>query len=189
MHRAGFLLLSGAVHAGLVLALALAPGAGGFEPPRLGPRLVSVRLLPAADGAAAAVQAAVTAGAGPAAATQDPALPAARDPQRATQPDAWLPSGRLTRLPVPLDPVDLDPAEMQPAGFSGRIELTLLVDRHGRVRDVLSNSRDPGARAFADRVAGRFRAARFTPGEIDGVPVNALLKIAVVSERSTSADM
>ncbi len=181
---AGFALLSGMLHAAVIFSVSSAMSAmPAYETPRLGPASISVRLLPAAGSAIAAAPFVPLQASGPTVSTQATELPAARDAQRATQPDNWLPSGRLTRLPVPLDPVDLDQPDMQAAGFTGRIELTVLVDRHGRVTHVRSGSRDPAAQAFVLRAAGRFRSARFTPGEVDGVAVNAILKISVVSER------
>ena len=186
MRRVGFVLATVCLHAGLVFALS---DPARFEPPRLGTSLVSVRLLAVADGAVTAQPS--TGGAfGPTSEPPPPAaMPMAREARPATQPDNWMPSGRLTRLPVPLDPLDLDQSDAQTSGFHGRIELTLLVDRHGRVVQAFTDDRGPGAREFAERIAIRFRQARFTPGEVDGVAVNAMLKIAVVSERAASTDL
>ncbi|MDO8298341.1 hypothetical protein [Lacisediminimonas sp.] len=181
---AGFVLLSGLLHASVIFwvsgAMSSMPEA---ETPRLSPVSVSVRLLPAAGSAATINPAPGAQASGPTVSNQPTSQDTARDPKQAGQPDNWLPSGRLTRLPVPLDPVDLDQPDLQSAGFTGRIELTVLVDRHGRVERVLSASREPAAQAFAERAAGRFRSVRFAPGEVDGVAVNAILKISVVSER------
>lgn len=181
---AGFLLMSALLHAAVILsAFSTMSSMPAHETPRLGPTSVSVRLLPAAGSVIAASPSAQVQASGPTVSTEVTSEPSARDPQRASQPDNWLPSGRLTRLPMPLDAVDLDQPDMQLAGFTGRIELIVLIDRHGRVAHVRTASTEPAAQAFAKQAAGRFRSARFTPGEVDGVAVNAILKISVVSER------
>ena len=180
----GFLLMSTLLHAAvLVCAFRTTASLPTHEAPRLGPTSVSVRLLPAAGSVMTATPSAQLQASGPTVSTEVTSEPSARDPQRASQPDKWLPSGRLTRLPVPLDAVDLDQPDMHLTGFAGRIELILLIDRHGRVAHVRTASGEPAAQAFAEQAAGRFRSARFTPGEVDGVAVNAILKISVVSER------
>jgi hypothetical protein len=169
------LLLSLALHGALVWALWPAPPQ--TETPRLGLKTVSVRLLPnpmnlagaAADGASMP-STLLTAASGKSGSGE----------QRATQPDDWLPSGRLTRLPLPLEPLDFG-AELA-AGFAGRVELILLVDRSGKVREVSTRDTNAGARAFAQALSPRIRHTRFSPGEVNGVPVNAIVKIAVVSE-------
>ncbi len=180
---AGFMLLSGLLHASVIFwvsgAMSSMPEA---ETPRLAPASVSVRLLPAAGSAATIKPVPGLQASGPTVSTQPTTQDTARDPKQAGQPDNWLPSGRLTRLPMPLDPVDLDQPDLQTAGFTGRIELTVLVNRHGRVERVLPASREAAAQAFAERAAARFRSVRFTPGEVDGVAVNAILKISVISE-------
>lgn len=179
-----FIGLSLGLHAAMLAGIG--HGSEHFEPPRLGPRTITARLVPStgaatsladhASGSTTVAQPANSAAAAP-----------ARSEERAAQPDDWLPSGKLTRLPVPLQPVELETQAGQV--FAGRIELTLLIDREGRVRAVRHASRDPDADAFARQVATRFRAARFAPGEVDGVPVNAILKVGVVSERETAAEL
>ena len=185
MKRAApLLLLSLAVHGALVWGLW--PAAPQAETPRLGLKTVSVRLLPNPMNLAGAADDA-KAGAVLSAATTTAAHGKAGSGElRAAQRDDWLPSGRLTRLPLPLEPLDF--SSDLAAGYAGRVELILLVDRSGKVREVSTRDRDAGARAFAQALAPRIRSARFAPGEVDGVPVNAIVKIAVVSEAAATRE-
>lgn len=182
MNRAAsLLLLSLALHGAVVWMLL--PPTPDAQTPRLALKTVSVRLLPSAAtspgfGAAPGLAQAVT--------LNQASTQTAMGEQRAGQPDDWLPSGRLTRLPAPLEPLDF--GEELAAGFSGRVELVLLVDRGGKVRQVSTRDRDPGARAFAQALAPRIRNTLFSPGEVDGVAVNAIVKIAVVSERAAAQE-
>lgn len=185
MRAAAFLLVSLLAHAALLLALPTTPPA---ELPRLGRSTISVRLLPA-EASASLTSVSPEARKGGRQHDGEPAAlasaPAAAVIRHATQPDNWLPSGKLTRLPQPLDPLELDDPPL--GAYSGRIELILLVDRLGRVREVRTRNPEPEAQRFAAMVAPRFKAARFSPGEVDGVAVNAILKIAVVSQRLPSS--
>jgi len=91
-------------------------------------------------------------------------------------------AGRLTRLPVPITDIDLNVAGINDSDVTGKVELTVLVDGAGAVVDVIPAIEMESARAFAERIAARFRIARFKPGEINGKAVNAQLRITVVSE-------
>ena len=94
----------------------------------------------------------------------------------------YLPSGQLTRAPVPLEAIDLNATSIDEVAVVGRIELTILLDETGSVVEV-SIPDDPNSRSiFANRVTARFKKARFAPGEINGVPVKSRLQITVVSE-------
>jgi hypothetical protein len=176
MRHAVFLPASVAAHA--AVAWALLPALPSAETPRLAPAPITVSLLatPLAKEAMQAAGQQARPQAEQHQTTNPPAQPAA---QRAAQADDWLPSGKLTRLPVPLDQLDLS---TNAQGYSGRVELVLLVDRYGRVREVRSRAQDSDSQRFAAALAPRFQAARFSPGEVNGVPVNAVVKIAVVSE-------
>lgn len=91
-------------------------------------------------------------------------------------------AGRLTRLPSPLYDIDLNVPEISASGFRGEARLTLRIDADGSVADVISSDEPPALNEFTERVAARFRSARFVPGEIDGRPVKSQLQITVVSE-------
>lgn len=96
--------------------------------------------------------------------------------------ETYLPSGRLTRLPSPVNEIDLNIAEIDAAAMAGVIELTVLVKADGTVAHVSTFVQDDKARQFADLIASRFLSARFFPGEIDGKAVNSEFKVTVVSE-------
>lgn len=97
-------------------------------------------------------------------------------------------AGHLTRLPVPITDIDLNEAGINDSDVTGMVELTVLVDRYGTVVDVIPVVEMESTRAFAERVAQRFRIARFEPGEINGKAVNAQLRIIVVSESPQAID-
>lgn len=94
----------------------------------------------------------------------------------------YVEPGRLTRVPAPASEIDLNVAEISSLGYSGRTNLTILINADGTVADVVSGPEEQGAPEFVERVAARFKGARFIPGEIDGVAVKSRLKITVVSE-------
>jgi hypothetical protein len=104
-----------------------------------------------------------------------------------TPPAEYLPRGKLTRAAHPLEEIDLNDASLGESGFEGEIELVLLIERDGRVGEVIVPAVDDRVAAFAERAAARFRAARFSPGEVDGRPVRSELRIKVVSERPVSS--
>ncbi|TFW09376.1 hypothetical protein E4K72_06330 [Oxalobacteraceae bacterium OM1] len=95
--------------------------------------------------------------------------------------------GKLTKLPAPITDIDLNIPAINGLQYTGRADLTVLIDTDGRVLDVLIASETDSVNAFADRVAARFREARFAPGEIDGVPVKSALHAVVVSESLPTA--
>ncbi|MDB5762388.1 MAG: hypothetical protein JWQ21_1383 [Herminiimonas sp.] len=94
----------------------------------------------------------------------------------------YLPLGRLTRLPVPVADIDLNVAEISDVALPGTIELTVLINADGTVADVVMPIKNERTRVFADRVAERFKSARFIPGEMDGRAIKSRLEITVVYE-------
>jgi hypothetical protein len=94
----------------------------------------------------------------------------------------YMPAGLLTRLPAPLADIDLDAPVIENTAVTGKIDLTVLIDATGTVSDVIASVETENLRAFSERVAERFKSARFTPGEINGNPVKSQLRISVVSE-------
>jgi hypothetical protein len=99
----------------------------------------------------------------------------------------YVSSGRLTRLPTPLEDIDLDLPDISGIAANGMVEMTLFIDSSGSVADVLALADTEDLRLFSNLVAERFRKARFAPGEINGRPVKSQLKITVVSESPTEA--
>jgi hypothetical protein len=94
----------------------------------------------------------------------------------------YWPAGSLTRLPAPIDDIDLDSEGIPHLGFFGATILTILLDMQGQVENVIFTDVSDEARDFAERVAQRFKEARFRPGEIDGRPVKSRLAVTVVRE-------
>lgn len=100
--------------------------------------------------------------------------------------ESYLPPGRLTRMPSPINEIDLNIAELDAEATEVVIELTVLVKADGTVADVSTFVEDDKARHFVDLIASRFLRARFSPGEIDGKAVNSEFKVIVVSEPVTT---
>ncbi len=94
----------------------------------------------------------------------------------------YVMAGRLTRLPVPMTDIDLNVVGINDSDVIGKVELTVLINSDGTVADVVPVVEMESASAFAERVAQRFRIARFMPGEVNGKAVNAQVRITVVSE-------
>lgn len=101
--------------------------------------------------------------------------------------DEYFSSGSLTHLPNPTAPIDLNVDEVSEVPFSGSVELTILIDVDGTVVDVVPTTDAENAADFIERVAARFKEARFTPGEINGRPVRSQFRITVVSEALPSS--
>lgn len=110
---------------------------------------------------------------------RDVGLPDAQEPLAAQD---YLEVGRLTKLPSPLSEVDLNVSEITELAPPGQTRLTVLVNEAGAVVDVFGLPGSSGLGPFVERVAARFRSARFSPGEVDGVAVKSQVQITVVSE-------
>jgi TonB family protein len=64
------------------------------------------------------------------------------------------------------------------SGIGGQIAVRLWINDRGGVDDAeLLNSALP--KVFADAALGAFRQMRFTPGEVDGLPVRVWVDIVV----------
>lgn len=102
----------------------------------------------------------------------------------------YFPAGRLTRLPAPRGDIDLNVPAINDIAYAGQIELSVLIDDNGIVADVLTSmeTESESMHLFADRVAERFKSARFIPGEINGKAVKSRLQITVVSENLPSSE-
>lgn len=83
---------------------------------------------------------------------------------------------------MPLSDVDLNVSPINSLPATGKIELTLLVDKHGKVADVIPASTTVQGQALAGLVATQFRAVRFSPGEISGKKVNSRVTLVVISD-------
>ena len=165
-----------------------APAAAADQP---SPKRERVSKRPPADGAPADPPAAQRAGPAPAPAGPDPAAVAAAPPPstgelggaavEAGAPPEYLPRERLSVAPRPLASIDI-PFPPEVAGTVNlATELSLFIDETGTVRRV----RVDGAAlppALEDAARSSFLAARFAPGELDGAPVRALIRVAVSFE-------
>lgn len=100
----------------------------------------------------------------------------------------YLPAGGLTRLPAPLSEIDLNLPAINGIEVAGQIDLTILIDAKGMVADVISSVEAEHLRALSERVAARFKSARFIPGEINGIAVKSRLQITVVSENLSETE-
>ena len=116
--------------------------------------------------------------------------PETRDLVNATSQN-YVPTGLLTRLPRPVTHIDLNTAAINEVAIAGEIKLTILINVNGAVDEVIASAEDENTREFADRVAERFKYARFMPGEINGKAVKSELRISVVggSVDTSGADL
>jgi Gram-negative bacterial TonB protein C-terminal len=90
----------------------------------------------------------------------------------------YLPRSRLTVPPTPLTDVQV-PFPDQVAGIVDlRVVVSLFIDETGAVRRVrLDNPAIPAA--FAQSVIDTFLTARFTPGEVNTVPVRSHVRLEI----------
>ncbi|MGV3741388.1 MAG: hypothetical protein ACO1NO_03650, partial [Burkholderiaceae bacterium] len=94
----------------------------------------------------------------------------------------YLPIGRLTRLPMLIGEIDLNVPDISAVAIGRELILTIMINTDGTVAAVESTDESEDARVFAQRVAERFKHARFVPGEIDGIAVKSQLRIVVVGK-------
>lgn len=118
--------------------------------------------------------------------TPEAQAPETRGLADATSPN-YMPTGLLTRLPRPVTQIELNTAAINAVAIAGEIKLTILINVNGTVDDVIASVKDENAREFADRVAERFKEARFIPGEINGKAVKSELHISVVGENADTS--
>jgi hypothetical protein len=119
----------------------------------------------------------------PPAAAATPASPQATTdaPPAGTQAqrDDYLPRSALTKAPMARGPIDIPfpPGVPTPGRYSA--VLALYIDEQGNVRRVRPTDGElPGAYQEAARNA--FQAGAFSPGEVQGVPVKAVIQVEVV---------
>ncbi len=85
---------------------------------------------------------------------------------------------KLTRPPEVLEIDDLNTPETRSYKVSGSLVMNLWIDDQGRVAQVsVFDSALPPI--FAEVAVRIFKAARFKPGELNGLPVGTLMKIEV----------
>lgn len=84
----------------------------------------------------------------------------------------------LSRRPQALQDIPLEPGELKTRRESGKLVLKLWISEQGAV-DRVEVERNELPPDYAAVVSKEFLAARFQPGEIDGKPVKALMRVAV----------
>lgn len=106
------------------------------------------------------------------------ALPAAREQAPAPVEVPYLPRGQLTVPPRVLGLVNVP----FPDGVTGvvdlRVQVTLFIDEAGLVQRIRVDTPDVHP-AFDRSLRETFGAARFAPGEVDGVPVRSQMRLEV----------
>ncbi len=91
---------------------------------------------------------------------------------------AYYTTDQLTKRPQPVAAADLDAVEIRPIVVSGKMILKLWINEFGVVADVLVETTElPGA--FSRTAVAAFRGLRFVPGERNGQPVGAVMRIEV----------
>lgn len=92
---------------------------------------------------------------------------------------AYYPSSQLDVYPALVQPVNLEyPQHAANDGISGRVQLMLLIDETGSVREVTII--DPGpARLFEKKLRSAFTQARFSPARKGGRAVRSRVQIGV----------
>lgn len=84
----------------------------------------------------------------------------------------------LTTKPQPLGEAVLDPAEIAAIIATGKVVLVLRINELGKVIDVSVEHSDlPDV--FSETAAKAFRKLPFTPGELDGRKVGAVMRVEV----------
>lgn len=114
----------------------------------------------------------VTRAEAPAAGTQE----GARDERASIPAPAYLPTSVLSRSPRPLTEPVFPPDEG--AARAGKVLLELYVSERGDVDEATVIDADL-PQVDSQRARDAFRALRFSPGELDGKPVAARMRIEV----------
>jgi hypothetical protein len=106
----------------------------------------------------------------------DPALGIGLLPQPAA---TYYTTDQLTEPARPVSPPELVAPESGPSYASGMVTLDLWISELGNVVAVNVEKTDL-PESYTNMAAGAFRKLRFTPGEIDGRPVPARIRIEVI---------
>ena len=106
----------------------------------------------------------------------DPALGIGLLPQPAT---TYYTTDQLTEPARPVSPPELVAPESGPSYASGTVTLDLWISELGNVVSVNVEKTDL-PESYTNMAVEAFRKLRFTPGEIDGRPVPARIRIEVI---------
>ncbi len=91
---------------------------------------------------------------------------------------AYYTADQLTKRPRPTSEPELDTAETRPIIVAGTIILKLWIDERGDVIAVDVETTDLPA-LFSKTATDAFRNLRFTPGELNGLPVGTMMRIEI----------
>ncbi len=119
----------------------------------------------------------------------DPAVPVVSGAQLAGLARLdYVPRELLSRPPRPVSDIGIPSPDTGSVEFDLSVELTLFIDETGAVQRV--RIEDPGlAPTLEQAAAAVFQAARFTPGEMDGVAVRSMVRVAVRFEAARVAPL
>lgn len=99
--------------------------------------------------------------------------------------ETYYPTARLTKRPQPTTAIDLEGPSLRPVVASGKIALRLWIDRRGTVVDAEVEAAEMPP-MFAAAAVSAFKQARFIPGELDGRPVGAVMRVEISYEDGRS---
>lgn len=173
------LLLSGAAHLGLLLALDGAAAMGAAPPGQKPAAAMTVELKPA-DSVPEQT------GLAPALATRTP-QPVAADHARAVASPRphYLEAGEWTNAPSLLQDIAADQMLVSPRLTASALRLTLFINEQGGIDRVAIDA--PALPAFERQlVDAAFAELRFTPARLRGLAVKSSLKIELKLENSRS---
>jgi TonB family protein len=90
----------------------------------------------------------------------------------------YYPAGRLSRMPEAIGIFDVQPPSGGDSGIGGKVTLRIWIGAKGGIDSVrvLSSGLPP---EYADAALAAFGKMRFTPGEINGVPVQSWVDVVI----------
>lgn len=113
-------------------------------------------------------------------------IPASSPPQAQTDDASYLPREALSVVPTLLNPVLLDVPRDVPDGRY-RVELTLYIDELGGVRRAVVSAPDDTPPRLLEIARQAFLASLFRPGQREGRPARARLRVQVEFEADSGA--
>lgn len=93
-------------------------------------------------------------------------------------PLTFYPASALSRMPQPISKFEPQPPETGDTGIGGKLTIRLWIDASGNLDQVFVVSTDLPP-AFEEAALAAFRKMRFSPGEINGAAVGALVEVVI----------
>jgi len=90
----------------------------------------------------------------------------------------YYPAGRLSRMPEAIGIFDVQPPRGGDSGIGGKVTLRIWIGAKGGIDSVRVLSNGLPAE-YADAALAAFGKMRFTPGEINGVPVQSWVDVVI----------